>query len=329
MSSSQTHITHFFPGYLRPFQCMLAAKCPFSELGKLRLPLWETPKIDGIRCVTFELPGDRANWYCLPLSRHMKRIPNRWIANAIGENCPPGLDGEIVALEDNEPGETPMIKGYYETSSAVLSFDGQPKFQYLVFDYITPQTRELGYLQRLDQLRKLRLPDFCKILEPTQVKTVEELQELVNRRMDEGFEGSCLRTGCHPYKFGRSSLRQQGLVAVKLFEPSEARVTGCENLQRNRADPEIGPQGFKVRPRRKETLMDDMDYLGKLHGVDTVTKQQVTVGSGFTEAQRREFWLKKDKLNGLVFRYKHQPYGAVEGGKPRSPIFLGFREEGM
>lgn len=326
---STTHIVHFFPGYLKPFQVMLAAKVQREEMHLLRLPLWETPKIDGIRCVTLDMPGDKANWYSLPVTRHMKRIPNRFVANAIGEACPAGLDGELVSLNPVEPGEPCSIKDYYETSSDLLSFAGTPLFKFMVFDYIRPETRTMGYLQRLEQLRKLRLPAFCEILEPQRVSTLDELSALVNQRMDDGFEGSCLRTGIHEYKFGRSSLRQQGLLAVKLFEQSEARVESFENLQRNIGEPELNPRGQMYRRRCKENLIDDLDYLGKIHGTDTVTGQKVTVGTGFSNAQRRDFWLNKHKLVGRVFRYKHQPYGAVEGGKPRAPIFQGFREEGQ
>lgn len=320
------HITHFFPGYIKPFQPMLAAKCPAHMkqsdfLAQLRLPLWETPKIDGIRCLTVDLPGDRSSCYSLPITRHCKPQPNNYVRRMIGESCPYGLDGELVTLDADG-----NVRGYYETSSDLLSYEGEPKFRYLVFDYITPYSRQDGYLKRVEQLRALRLPDFCRILEPTKVSTLDELMARVNQRMDEGYEGSCLRTGIHEYKFGRSSIRQQGLVAVKLYVDSDADVTGFYQLMRNHGEAIRNPQGHMWRRRRAEDLVPD-DLLGGLIGKDVDSGAEVRVGSGFTMAQRAELWAKRDTLKGMRFKYKHQPFGALNGGKPRQPTFLGFREK--
>lgn len=320
------HEQHFFPGYLKPFQCMLAAKCPKGTttddfMRELRLPLWETPKVDGIRCVTLDIPGDKSSWYSTPMTRHMKPIPNVYIRNQLGESCPIGLDGELVALDEDG-----QIMPYYDSSSRILSYDGEPLFKYLVFDYITPETRLDGYLVRLEQLRALRLPSFCEILEPTKVATLDELRERVNSRMDQGFEGSCLRTGSHEYKFGRSSIRQQGLVAIKMFVDSDADVTGFECLMRNVGPAERNPQGHMHRRRQKENLRPD-NLLGKLIGKDVDTGVEVVVGTGFSASQREDLWLKRESLLGKRFKYKHQPFGALEGGKPREPVFLGFREQ--
>lgn len=308
---------------------MLAAKPKRGQdfdtwVKLLRLPLWETPKIDGIRCVTLDMPGDHASWQCMPLTRNMKGLQNRFVARTIGEECPPGLDGELVTFTEREVGDVP--DPYYETSSAILSEEGMPRFKYMVFDHILPETKNLGYLDRLRMLEKLALPSFCEVLHPSRINTIEELRERVNERMDQGFEGCCLRTGCHPYKFGRSSIRQQGLVAVKMYEENDARVTGCEALMRNIGDAELDARGHMWRPRRAETLIKD-DLLGKLIGKDVDTGQEVTVGSGFTYDQRVKLWNMKNELRGRLFKYRHQPYGAKEDGKRRLPVFVGFRDE--
>lgn len=324
------HIVHFFPGYLKPFQCMLAAKKPNRMtddefLKALRLPLHETPKIDGIRCVTLDIPGDLASWYCTPVTRHMKPIPNKHIRGLLGEHCPPGLDGELVQIV-RQPDGTERIAGYYETSSAILSYDGTPTFKYMVFDYITPETRLEGYLIRLEKLRELSLPRFCEVLEPRRISTIDELRQICNERIDQGFEGSCLRTGVHEYKFGRSSLRQQALVAVKPFVDGDGEVIGVKPLCRNVGTPRLNAQGHLFRERKKENLVPD-EMLGKLIARDLDTKREFAVGSGFTQQQRIDLWLRKETLIGRHFKYKHQAFGAVEGGKPREPVFLGWREK--
>jgi ATP-dependent DNA ligase len=318
-------IRHFFPGCSRMFAPMLAAKrrgdMTHDEfLKQLRLPLWETPKIDGMRAITLDMPGDRADWHCLPVSRHMLPLPNKHVRAMLGELCPAGLDGEIVAVD-----ESGDHLPYYASSSQLLSRDGEPAFKYLVFDYITYKNRTHGYLRRIEELQKLTLPPFCEVLEPRRVYDTTELEQLLRQRVDEGFEGCCLRTSVHGYKFGRSTLRQQELVAIKLFIDDDARVCGFEELQRNVGKAEINAYGHQFRRALVANLRPG-GTLGTLIGKDVQSGVEVRVGSGFTAAERDAIWDDRDAYVGRVFKYKHQPYGRLDGGKPRLPVFTGWRD---
>ena len=48
-----------------------------------------------------------------------------------------------------------------------------------------------------------------------------------------------------------------------------------------------------------------------------------TCGSGLTDAQRADFWARRDELLGQKVKYKHLPHGAKDA--PRHPVFLGIR----
>ena len=50
-----------------------------------------------------------------------------------------------------------------------------------------------------------------------------------------------------------------------------------------------------------------------------------SVGSGFTDAQRLDFWRNAESLIGKVIKYKSFTVGVKD--KPRFPIFLGFRHK--
>ena len=55
------------------------------------------------------------------------------------------------------------------------------------------------------------------------------------------------------------------------------------------------------------------------------TGVEFSIGSGFTEEQRREIWNKKVELIGSIVKYKYFEVGVKD--KPRFPIFLAFRDK--
>ena len=58
---------------------------------------------------------------------------------------------------------------------------------------------------------------------------------------------------------------------------------------------------------------------------DIHTGVEFSIGSGFTEEQRREIWNKQVELIGSIVKYKYFEVGVKD--KPRFPIFLGFRDK--
>ena len=63
--------------------------------------------------------------------------------------------------------------------------------------------------------------------------------------------------------------------------------------------------------------------LGALHVKDIHTDVEFSIGSGFTEEQRRDFWNRRDELIGSLVKYKSFAIGVKD--KPRFPIFCGLR----
>jgi len=49
-------------------------------------------------------------------------------------------------------------------------------------------------------------------------------------------------------------------------------------------------------------------------------------GEGLTQSKRQEIWDNQDKWIGKQITIKYKPYGTKD--KPRSPIYVGPREEG-
>ena len=64
-----------------------------------------------------------------------------------------------------------------------------------------------------------------------------------------------------------------------------------------------------------------------LGSIKVVTKEGVDfeIGTGFTEAQRIEFWKDRKNLLGKLVKYRSQEIGVKD--RPRFPVFHGFRDK--
>ncbi len=131
-----------------------------------------------------------------------------------------------------------------------------------------------------------------------------------------------LRGAEAPYKFGRSTFKEQFLVKLKRFEDSEAIILDVVQMHRNLNEAETDNLGYQVRSSKKSG-MKPMPLVGAISVKDVKTGVQFEIGSGFTEDQRSELWQKRKILSGLVVKYRYQPAGVKD--KPRFPVFLGFR----
>lgn len=174
------------------------------------LPLIVQPKYDGIRCVI--------NSTHYPNTRQLKKIPNKFIRRTLHELMLPfGCDGEIVTYD-----ESGKLDGFNEVSSKVMSEQGTPSFKYIIFDYATLG----GYNERMDILSGLGLPQigYIDILREMCVYSIHNIEHLLTWNLTQGYEGIILRKPNAPYKYGRPTLKESFVMAIKPFETSEAII---------------------------------------------------------------------------------------------------------
>lgn len=285
---------------------MLAGKV--ESIDEVKFPAYCTPKLDGIRCLIVN--GEA-------VSRKLKPIPNAFVRTRL-RGLPDGLDGELMV---------PGAENFGETSSAIMSRDGTPTFEFHVFDYVTDPSKP--YLERVGDLDMEVLArqvssehyDWVRPLVPCPIMSVEELVRYEEWCLEEGYEGVMIRSATGPYKFGRSTTREGYLLKLKRFEDAEAEVIGVEELQRNQNEQERDALGHAKRSKAKAGMVPG-GTLGKLL-VRRADGVEFAIGSGFTATQRAELWARRDALAGALVKFKHQPHGAQEA--PRLPIFLGLR----
>jgi len=288
---------------------MLAGKC--ESIHNLNFPVLATPKLDGIRCLIRQgkdVPE--------AVSRNFKPIPNRWVRAFLMEHGIPGMDGELMIRGSNN---------FQEVSSAVMSQDGEPDFEYWVFDHVASDLSE-SYLARMDRLKAMtgHLSVTIKLVLPVVINSTEELTVFEEKCLAQGFEGVIVRTPSSPYKCGRSSEREGYLLKVKRFEDKEALVIGYKERLHNTNEATKDELGRTKRSSHQANMVPT-GTLGALCCRTLDTKVEFDIGTGMDDALRLKLWKAKETLAGRLVKFKSQPTGVKD--KPRFPVFLGFRHE--
>lgn len=275
---------------------MLASS--LDDISLLKYPVLCTPKLDGIRCLTI---GNS------PMSRKLKPIPNRHVCSVMS-SLPDNLDGELMLAGAN----------FNSVQSAIMTVEGTPDFQYYVFDVI----QNLPYSERIEHLKTLKLPDFCIKVIPILINNEQELLSYEEKCINDGYEGVMIRSLNSPYKFGRSTLKEQYLLKLKRFQDSEAIVLDFEEKMLNTNESKINELGYLKKSSHKDNLVP-ANTLGSLTVKDITTNKIFNIGTGYSDDVRKEIWDNRNTYKGKTLTYKYQPHGMLD--LPRCPVFKGFR----
>lgn len=275
---------------MKPF---LAAT--IKDLGQLSFPLVASPKLDGIRALVY---------HGALVSRSLKPIPNAE-AQATFSKLPHGWDGELIV------GDPAAKDCFQRTTSQVMSRDGGiESMRFFVFDDFSMGG---GHGERM---RKV-LPSYA--LKHETLLSAAEVEGYETSMLRRGYEGIMLRNPYAPYKYGRSTMREQGLMKLKRFADSEARVVGMEELMHNANEAFIGELGQTKRSSHKAG-QQGMGILGAL--VVQWKGKRFNIGTGFTAKQRKLYW--KTGCVDMIVKFKYLEVGMKD--LPRHPVFLGFRD---
>lgn len=285
---------------------MLAGK--ITDLEQLRFPLLASPKLDGIRATVLNEDV---------ISRNNKLIRNRFVQQTFGLNIFDGLDGELIVGNPTSP------SCFRDTSSGVMSEDGQPDVTLYLFDRWGDSRDAQSFKKRLNDVKSL-ITDCkhprVKVVPHVTIKTLDELLRYEEVCLTKGYEGVMLRDPNGPYKHGRSTEKEGWLLKLKRFEDSEAIILDSIELRHNLN--EKGADGKRTTHAAGKVAGG---VLGAWLVRDLKTKAEFEVGTGFTREQRVEFWQLRNCLKGRMITYRFFPTGSKD--KPRFPVFKGFRED--
>ena len=275
-------------------------------LDKVNFPIYISTKFDGIRALVID---------GVVYSRSLKPIRNKHVQKLFGKPEYNGFDGELIV------GDIYAKDVFQQTTSGVMSEDGEPDVTYYVFDIFTNNTET--YKERLYTLNdKLVLDQFPNVVATQQlyIQTREELTELLSKEKVKGGEGLIGRNPYGVYKYGRSTPKEQLSIKFKFFEQVEFEVVGFTERMHNTNEQKRDELGYAERSSAKDGLVPT-DTLGSL--VLKYNDTTFSCGTGFDDKLRKEIWDNKDKYLGKLASIRYMSVGSKD--LPRVPSFQGFR----
>jgi DNA ligase-1 len=270
---------------MKPYQ-----KTP--PLNTLRYPVIATPKLDGIRCA---IENGEARTF------NKKPVPNKWVNEMLAMLYPAleGFDGELMIVDGD----------FNNVQSGIMTHGGQPNFRFMVFDL---HDSHLPYKHRIEEVHKRiaaihKSEDiYAHIVQPIEAKLCRnemELQLYWNECVELGYEGVIANAPDGHYKTGRSGLKEQLAVKLKVWHDDEAVIIGFE-----------------------EEVAIDGTPKGRVGRVTMRHSSGVEFGvGGLTDSVKDHMWTKPEWYLGKRATFKYQDWPV--GGKPRFPGWKGVRHD--
>lgn len=302
---------------------MLSATVDQTNIKKLKFPLLASPKYDGIRTLIHPLKG--------PVTRSLDPIRNEHLKRLLNRPEYHGLDGELIA-------GPPTAKNVFQrTTSAVMAFKGDSfdAVFYVFDDFTRPEAHFVDRLRsasatvedhnvenRVDLL--LGGGNLLAMVPHTLIHNMEQLEQLEQQFVTEGYEGIMLRNPLGPYKYGRSTFNQQWLMKLKRMTDDEAIIVGFKPLKVNNNEAVINNLGYQERSNVSSGLVE-VEELGAFIVKCSKFDDTFDVGTGFTAQQRVDYWKNRRDLEGKTISFRYQQSGVKD--LPRFPSFKGFRED--
>lgn len=289
---------------------MLAAT--LEELSTVRYPIYASPKLDGVRGLI--ISGQLR-------SRSLKPIPNAFVSTRFSRSQLEGLDGELIL-------GSPTAKDVYRvTQGACSRLEGEPDVTFYAFDI---HNSKLPYEKRLLDLLTRTSGDGMgtgvTVLSSKFIKNEKELLAEEEICLDAGYEGLILRDPDGAYKFGRSTVKQQGMMKLKRFTDGEFLLTDVEEEMENTNVAKKNALGRTERSSHQAGMVGK-GRAGTLCGTDTKSGVDFRMGTGLDDKDKAWFWKHRKKLikDGFVGKYKSFLVGVKD--KPRFPVYTGPRDK--
>ena len=244
-----------------------------ADLNLLRLPLWASPKLDGVRIIVRD---------GLAITRSGKPYPNQHVQETFGKL--EGIDGELILGSPCAPDV------FNVTRAAVMSKGGQPQVTLYAFDCFTcpgPVEKRWQAMQEV-----IAGHGHAQAVEQHKITTMAQLGQLEEQLLALGYEGLMLRRLASPYKFGRSTVSEGYLLKLKRCAHDEARIVGLQQLVNQHGQAE--------------------EMLGAFVVEDIKNGVRFNVGSGLNHSERQSFWQMGSAMLGKLLRYRHFPVGAKD-----------------
>jgi DNA ligase-1 len=276
--------------------------------------------------------------------RSLKCHDNVYTTTLYSVPCALGLDGELAAALETHADLCRI------TTSAVGTIKCEPITLWWLFDYITQETINLPYYERLKMLERRvyelqmnpgtnSVARHFRVIPFTICDNLQQLNDLDALWLTMGYEGTIIRDPQGKYKQGRSTIKEGGLLRIKRFIQEEGTVLSIEEGVTNNNPAQINELGKTFRSSHKENMIPNgliANMMVRVHKdiYDPQDKkkllikkdQVIKVSAGrLTAKQKAEYFKDPSKILGRVIKFNFFPKGHKD--EPRFPTFQLFKAD--
>lgn len=285
-----------------------------ADDSKLTFPLKWQLKVDGVRMLVKN---------GIATGRSMKKYKNIKLTEYFSNPVFEGFDMEIITTYPNDPDLCRL------TTSQVNTIEGNLPSAALVFDFLTDDTINLPYHERMsklnDYINNTKLPsDVSLIISCEQVaNSIDELNLSYAQALDNNYEGIIIRKGDGLHKNGRCTTKEGNYLRKKPTGDSEGIVLRLEEAYENQNEAKVNELGNTERSTHKANMVPK-GMIGALWLRDIHSGDEVKVGAGKLNHEDRKLYFEKPELiiGGLV-KYAFLATGQKDA--PRHPRYISHR----
>jgi DNA ligase-1 len=300
--------------------------------SKIVFPVIAQPKIDGVRALN--MTGDLTG-------RSLKKHANKHVTRLFSQSFLAGFDGEMAAESATHPDLCRI------TSSALSTIEGEPYVLWWLFDYVLSYSREpyaeryehlknyVAYLQDCPDSRSV-LAQQLRVVPSFTCQSMSELLDMDSMWLEQGYEGTILRSPVGLHKQGRSTVREGGLLRIKRFVDAEIEITEVIEGEENCNEAQTNELGLQFRSTHQSNMIPNgmvgaikgrlLKDLKDLSGAVLFKEGDILkAGAGcMTKADREFYFRNPTHLISKIAKIKLFPKGVKD--KPRFPTFQCLRD---
>ena len=294
---------------MKPFLCCDA------DINKIQFPVLVLPKIDGARMLNV---NGKAT------GRSLKSYKNKLLTETFSVPEFSGLDGELAVGDITSPSLCRDTTSMVNTIN--LHIQG---LKWYLFDL--SNRPDLDYFNRHQVLYNLvedlppHLQSLVDVIPYRLVNNKQELSNLYEEYVEQGYEGVVIRSIQGKYKHGRGTVNEGSYLRMKPQSDKDAIILDVSEALANNNEAKINELGHTERSSHKENKTGK-GMIGSLLCKDLDTGSVITVGAGKMTHEERIYWYNhQDEIIGKMIKYKSMDTGVKDA--PRFPRFIGFRVE--
>jgi DNA ligase-1 len=299
-------INEVFPNLIPEFKVALAKNyTEYRNKINFSAERWFfSRKFDGLRLITIVDNGNISFFSRVGNEFKTLEVLRQHLQKVLPQNISRVLDGELGAIDANGDEQFQTILGDAKRKDFIIEHPMYHIFDMLTINEFYSQKSDRTLVERhYDLLNLLENSSYIEIVNQTEVKSNEDLEEQQIFAIQNGWEGLIIRKDV-PYE----GKRTKNMLKVKEFKDAEYKVINAE----------FGK--FPAIVNNENILVDALLSVTIVH-----KENQVNVGSGFTIDQRKYYYENPEQILNKIIKVKYFEETTDSDGihSLRFPIFLG------